>query len=91
MKASEVFDLPVVSGEEEYDSDGIFQAGGKGQWCATFCSDEQAKVAAHAINHADALADALAVMVQNNWSTAHIRREAQKIAEDALEAYRGAK
>lgn len=71
MKASEVFDLPVASGEKAYDSDDIFQVGGNGVWCATFCSDEQAKVAANCINHADALADALESMLEHEKEMAY--------------------
>jgi len=58
-RMNEVFELPVASGERVYEADDIFQAGGNGVWCATFCSDEQAKSACSAINHIDALADAL--------------------------------
>lgn len=91
MKASEVFDLPVVVGEKAYDSDDIFQANGSGLWCATFCSDEQAKVAARAINHADALADALAELLECAAENNLECLQACDDADAALEAYRGAK
>lgn len=74
-RMSEVFELPI----DGYDlKQTMIQA-----------TQAEGNSIAHAINHADALADALAVMIQNNWHTAHIRREAQKIAEEALAAYRG--
>lgn len=91
MKAKEHFDLPVSVGWTLSTRDQLHGADGNGIWYATFCSDEQAEIAARCINHADALADALVVMIQHNWSTAHVRQEAQKIAEDALAAYRGEK
>lgn len=87
-RMSEVFELPVKKG------DGFTYRilySGQGLPLATFCFEDDSQHAAHAINHADALADALEVMVQNNWSTAPVRREAQKIAEEALAAYRGDK
>lgn len=71
MKALEVFDLPVASGEKPYNSDDIFQANGSGLWCATFCSDEQAKCAANCINHADALADTLESMLEHEKEMAY--------------------
>lgn len=91
MKASEVFDLPVVVGEKAYDSDDIFQANGNGLWCATFCSDEQAKIAANCINHADALADALADLIEQSANYAANFKSEYYSAIDALEDYRGAK
>lgn len=91
MKASEVFDLPVSVGEYNMDNDNIYGASGDGEWCATFFSDEQAKVAANCINHADALADALELMIKSNWSAASEKRASQVIAGEALAAYRGAK
>ncbi len=63
MKASEVFDLPVSVGEYNMDNDNIYSA--SSEWCATLFSDEQAKVAANCINHADALADALESMLEH--------------------------
>ncbi len=94
MKASEVFDLPVSVGEYNMDNDNIYGASGEGEWCATFCSDEQAKVAANCINHADALADALAgalkiLALVGPYSSAERYDIAWMGA--ALEAYRGVK
>ncbi len=89
MKASEVFDLPVVVGEKAYDSDDIFQANGNGLWCATFCSDEQAKIAARAINHADALADALDNVIETLELYGAHDCPYYRIAIDELKKYRG--
>lgn len=92
MKASEVFDLPVASGGRIHDSDDIFQADGNGVWCATFCSDEQAKVAANCINHADALADSLEDLMEWHVKNVHIvHHPTFDRAHKALAAYRGAK
>lgn len=44
---------------------------------------------AHAINHVDALADALEFMIANNWSGSLNRKEAENKAKAALAAYRG--
>ena len=90
MKASEVFDLPVSVGEYNMDNDNIYGAGGDGGWCATFCSDEQAKVAANCINHADALADALAELLECAAENNLEGLQAYDDADAALEAYRGA-
>lgn len=86
-RMSEVFELPVSSGDRGYYADAVFQAGG-GEWCSTFCTDEQAQHAAHAINHVDALADALEDLI------ACCRESGSSIlgrtyAEEALAAYRG--
>jgi hypothetical protein len=76
-KLSDVFELPV-SGQDV------------SEFYYLDCSDEEDDDAiAHAINHVDALADALEVMIQHNWHAAHHRKEAQKVAEQALKAYRG--
>lgn len=91
MKASEVFDLPVSAGEHNMDNDNIYGASGDGVWCATFFSDEQAKVAANCINHADALADALADLIEQSANYAASFKSEYYSAIDALEAYRGAK
>jgi hypothetical protein len=59
MKVSEVFDLPAYSfGRIVADN---LSAGGVG----SFDSADMAKFAAHAINHVDALADALERIVMN--------------------------
>ena len=90
MKASEVFDLPVASGCANYNGDDLFGADGNGIWHATFCSQEQAQIAANCINHADALADALADLILACYESGH-NILACTYAEDALAAYRGAK
>lgn len=89
-RMSEVFKLPVSSGDRGYCADEVFHAGGNGEWCATFCANEQAQHAAHAINHVDALANALEDLI------ACCRESGSSIlgrtyAEDALAAYRGDK
>lgn len=89
MKASEVFDLPVSVGEYNMDNDNIYEASGDGGWCATFCSDEQAKVAAHAINHADALADALDNVIETLELYGAHDDPYYRVAIDELKKYRG--
>lgn len=89
MKVSEVFDLPVSVGEYNMDSDNIYSA--SSEWCATLFSDEQAKVAANCINHADALADALAELLECAAENNLEGLQAYDDADAALEAYRGAK
>lgn len=85
MKASEVFDLPVSASECSMDNYNIYSA--SGVWCATLFSDEEAKVAANCINHADALADALESLLP----IIDTHRELAVPAAKALAAYRGAK
>ena len=90
MKASEVFDLPVSVGEYNMDNDNIYSA--SSEWCATLFSDEQAKVAANCINHADALADALEDLMGWHVKNVHIvHHPTFDRAHKALSAYRGAK
>jgi len=89
-RMNEVFELPVASGERGYEADDIFQAGGNGVWCATFCSDEQAKSACSAINHVDALADALADLIDEIYNGGATRYTTE-IAAQELVAYRGEK
>lgn len=70
MKASKHFDLPVEAGSANYNGDDLFGAGGNGIWHATFCSQEQAQIAARCINHADKLAEALeAILTDYNRYT----------------------
>lgn len=91
-RMDEVFELPVAAGERDHDEDDIFQAGGNGVWCATFCSDYQAKAAAHAINHVDSLADALEDLM--DWNVKNVlvdEHPAYDRAAKALAAYRGDK
>lgn len=89
-RMSEVFELPVAVGSGMFDKDTIYNSDGNGEWVATFEADEQAQRAARAINHVDALADALEDLI------ACCRENSQNIlgvtyAEDALAAYRGGK
>lgn len=51
--------------------------------------NERSIHAARAINSVDALAEALSIMIDSNWQSARIRREAREIAKAALAAYRG--
>ena len=60
MKASEVFDLPL-----EGDDSCLYQSCGSDKHVARFDTQEQARVAAKCINHADALADALESMLEH--------------------------
>ena len=88
-RMSEVFDLPVAVGGGMFDKDSIYGANGIVEWVATFETDEQAQHAAHAINHADALADALEALLEcaaeNNLEGLMTYDD----AEEALAAYRG--
>jgi len=96
-KMSEVFKMPVKaalmdnehaqeilqSGESHYClEDGAY-------WMAS--NIEHIEAAANAINHVDAIADALELMIQHNWHPAQFRREAELAATKALAAYRGEK
>ncbi len=79
-RMNEVFDLPVYA-------DGELLKGRYYANCAMFLSAEECFVAAHAINHVDALADALADLLDeveftrsNVWTLN---------AKAALAAYRG--
>lgn len=89
MKASEHFDLPVEAGRANCNGDDLFGAGGNGIWHATFCSQEQAQIAARCINHADKLAEALAVMLVEH-SKHQLPTKASLAAAITLEAYRSA-
>ena len=86
MKASEVFDLPLEANDE-----GLYQSDGSDEYVGQFNTPEQAAIAEVCINHADALADALELMIKSNWSAASEKRASQVIAGAALAAYRGAK
>ena len=78
-KLSDVFELPV-SGQDV------------SEFYYLDCSDEEDDDAiARAINHVDALADALEFMIANNWSHSFNRREAEARAKAVLAAYRGEK
>lgn len=90
-RMSEVFKLPVSSNMLFNCELVVGKNPVGGNSCVEFHSVEQVECAARAINHVDALADALQVMVNHNWSASKERRDAQKIAESALAAYRGEK
>ena len=64
-RMSEVFEFPAAVGGGRFGKDTIYGADGNGEWVATFETDEQAQHAAHAINHADALADALESLLKS--------------------------
>lgn len=89
-RMSEVFELPVSSGDRGYYADDVFQAGGNGEWCSTFCTDEQAQHAAYAISHVDALVDALEAMI-DMYCAGNLPNKATLDASSALAAYRGDK
>lgn len=82
-RMSEVLNIRVVKN--------AFYDASNDSWICAFVDEDKAQHAARAINHVDALADALQVMVNHNWSASKERRDAQKIAESALAAYRGEK
>lgn len=89
MKASEVFDLPVSAGMEDYDADDLMGANGNGLWYASFITPQQAKVAANCINHADALADALENAIETLELYGAHSDPHYRIAIDELKKYRG--
>lgn len=91
MKASEVFDLPVsvnhpFTREVKVGFNSVY-----GYICIEFHNNRQANVAANCINHADALADALAELLDCAAENNLEGLQAYDDAEAALEAYRGAK
>lgn len=89
-RMNEVFELPVAVGGGMFDKDTIYGADGNGEWAATFETDEQAQHAAHAINHVDALADALEAMI-DMYCAGNLPNKATLDASSALAAYRGGK
>lgn len=93
-RVSEVFELPVAVGGGMFDKDTIYGADGNGEWAATFETDEQAQHAAHAINHVDALADALEFLLKEldlTYVPSSNLSDAIESADIALVAYRGTK
>ena len=66
MKASEVFDLPL-----EADECDIYHSGFANGLVSEFNTPERAKVAVNCINHADALADALASVLEHEKEIAY--------------------
>lgn len=88
-RMSEVFELPVKKGDGF--SCGILYSG-QGLPLATFCFEDDAQHAAHAINHVDALADALEMLM--DWNVKNVTIEHHPIydiAHSTLAAYRGGK
>lgn len=85
MKASEVFDLPLTA-----DGCLVYQSRGD-EYAAEFDSSKKAYVAAHAINHADTLADALESIIGLVDVTNEDELSALDLAKAALAAYRGVK
>jgi non-ribosomal peptide synthetase component E (peptide arylation enzyme) len=81
-RMNEVFELPTRAALVHV------VMGAQKQGVLPITADEHA---AHAINHVDALADALELMIDNNWKSAHERQCAQLVAKSALSAYRGEK
>lgn len=53
----------------------------------TSCEEDAAII--NAINHVDALAEALEIMIDSNWKSAHERQCAQLVSKAALARYRG--
>jgi len=89
-RMDEVFRLPIDANKRAYDDDAFFWFEENSAWCATFGDDEQAKSAAHAINHVDELADALEMMI-NFTSSFGSHSDSIRAAKKALAAYRGEK
>ena len=82
-RMSEVFDLPVTvfSGDTIEDS--------KGGYIGDFWTDDMAKAASHAINHVDALADALYECFEEMGLEGKHDSRVYRLADAALKAYRG--
>ncbi len=76
-RMNEIFDLPVTDKNLTH--------------VANYTSLEDDAAIIHAINHVDALADALEFMIANNWCSSFNRKEAERKAKAALSAYRGEK
>jgi len=90
-KMSEVFELPVRQGEGNIENIDLFDS--RGIWQAAFNDHRQVEAAAHAINHVDTLADALAALIDgvtNRSQHDHINNQIIA-AVRALAAYRGEK
>lgn len=87
-RMNEVFELPARS--HCYGEDAVDLFDDRHTWQATFNSDDQAKAAAHAINHVDALADALELLLRDSCML-HVSKDKHLQAIAALAAYRGEK
>lgn len=84
-KMSEVFELPLVQMPEADDQ--IQDA--NGDWVLVVRLPWRADYAAHAINHADALAEALEAVLPFCQGRTKEQIDAWAAAKDALAAYRG--
>jgi hypothetical protein len=86
-RMNEVFELPVS------DMDVAYLTGQNEDGSMTFMENVRCKHAAHAINHVDALADALeALLVESQCHAGSLGfYQAQDDAKAALKAYRGEK
>lgn len=69
MKASEHFDLPLCVGDHPSVSERVYESSEQ-EHCAEFNTPEQAAIAAKCINHADKLAEALELLIENERSMA---------------------
>jgi len=100
-RMDEVFNLPVIAGCYSEDEVDIFD--GKHIWQGTINGVAEAKAVAHAINHVDALADALELITTDYTLYTQIHgvdltddhsaklNEMMTVAKAALAAYRGEK
>ena len=88
-RVNEVFELPLESREHFTGEGDIYKE--SGEFCAAFETVEQAQHAARAINHADALADALEALINSSENYAANFKSEYFDAIDALAAYRGEK
>jgi hypothetical protein len=85
-RMSDVFELPVSSN----DGNHIYETGSR--WhVSQFYGAEKAQHAAHAINHVDALADALEDLIPYCFGGNEEAMNAWAAAKDAITAYRGEK
>lgn len=90
-RMSEVFQLPVKKGDG-FSCRILYS--GQGLPLATFCFEDDSQHAAHAINHVDALADALSALIKlvdDKEDADMFRNSAYKESVQALAAYRGDK
>ena len=89
MKASEVFDLPVSVNHPFTDEVKVGFNSVYGDVCIEFHNNRQAYVAAKCINHADALADALACVLEAYFSKGGVTTDIAASALESLKAYAG--
>lgn len=85
-KMSEVFELPT-----SHSGEFIFNKDRESDWCiGSFDEHEQAQHASRAINHVDALADALEALLSDK-AINHLNNKNHALAVSALVDYRGEK